>query len=210
MEKYVKDLIRTGESNIVEFKKTINGPEKIAKPLTAFANSKGGYLFIGVDDNKQIIGVQAEEELFVLDKAANFFCYPPVNIEIQEHVTDDFKTVLEVYIPESSEKPHAIKDKEGVLKVYVRVNDQCLLAAPSVISALKKEYPVTEQTPAALSNNEKMLIAYLQKKQKITLKDFAKLINVSKRRASRILQSMIINGQIFEHSFEKVSFYTLN
>lgn len=209
MEKYVKDLIRTGESNLVEFKKTINGPEKIAKPLTAFANSKGGYLFIGIDDNKQIIGVQPEEEIFVLERAANFFCYPPVTIEILEHLTDDQKTVLEVYIPESSDKPHSIKDREGVSKVYVRVNDQCLLAAPSVITALKNEYPTTETEELILSNNEKTLITYLQKKQKITLKDFAKLINVSKRRASRILQTMITSGQIYEHSFEKVSYFTL-
>jgi predicted HTH transcriptional regulator len=209
MEKYVKDLIRAGESNLVEFKKTINGPEKIAKPLSAFANSKGGYLFVGVDDNKQIVGIQPEEEIFVLEKAANFFCYPPVKIEFQEHITDDRKTVLEVYIPESSDKPHSIKDKEGVVKVYVRVNDQCLLAAPSVITALKNEYPAIEVDVVPLSNNEKTLISYLQKKQKITLKDFAKLINVSKRRASRILQVMISNGQIYEHSFEKASYFTL-
>jgi len=209
MEKYVKELIRHGESSAIEFKKTINGPEKIAKTITAFANSKGGYLLIGVDDHKKIIGIQPDEEKFVLEKAANFFCYPPVKLEIDEDNDDEGNTILVVYIPESSEKPHKIIDKEGEAKVYVRVNDQCLLAAPTVIKALTNEYPQPDKEVKLLSNNEKTLISYLRRRQKITLKDYAKLINVSKRRASRILQLMITNGQIYEHAFEKVSYFTL-
>ncbi|MBW1649414.1 MAG: ATP-binding protein [Deltaproteobacteria bacterium] len=30
--------------------------KKIAKELIAFSNHKGGYLFLGVDDNRKIIG----------------------------------------------------------------------------------------------------------------------------------------------------------
>ena len=48
----LKEMILSGESTTVEFKRKFTSPEKIAKELTSFANTKGGYLLIGVDDDK--------------------------------------------------------------------------------------------------------------------------------------------------------------
>lgn len=51
----LKEMILSGESTTVEFKRKFTSPEKIAKELTSFANTKGGYLLIGVDDDKKIV-----------------------------------------------------------------------------------------------------------------------------------------------------------
>lgn len=50
-------LINQGESETVEFKTRLINEKSIAHSLIAFANSKGGHLFIGVSNEKHIIGL---------------------------------------------------------------------------------------------------------------------------------------------------------
>ncbi len=66
----IKRLIYGGESDLVEFKRKIAHPEKVIREVVAFANTKGGHLFVGVDDDRSIVGCKyAEEEDFLLQKA---------------------------------------------------------------------------------------------------------------------------------------------
>jgi len=51
MERYLKDLISGGEGQQLDFKYCISDSRKIARTLSAFANSGGGKLLIGVRDN---------------------------------------------------------------------------------------------------------------------------------------------------------------
>lgn len=61
-EKYL-ELIANGESEKVEFKTRLLNEKDIAKILTAFANTRGGYLFIGIGDKGEILGMSDEEAL---------------------------------------------------------------------------------------------------------------------------------------------------
>lgn len=56
------DLIEEGENIQCEFKREFSTPEKIARGLMAFANTKGGFMLFGVDDDKKIVGVESEKE----------------------------------------------------------------------------------------------------------------------------------------------------
>jgi len=210
MTNFLKDLIKDGEGGLVEFKKTISNPAKIAKTLCSFANSKGGYVLIGIADNKAIIGVEPEEEKFLIEQANELHCSPSVTLAYSEEISTDGKTILLVYVSESERKPHHLKTAKGEDRVYVRSGDQCLLAAPSVIRALKNENP-DEPKSSAMSNNKNVqkLFSYLSTKRRITVKQYAKLINVSKRRADKILKECSLHGYLYEHDFEKQSFYTL-
>ena len=65
-----QQLIRQGEGDLVEFKRKVEYPERIIKEVVAFANSSGGHLFIGVDDDGTIVGLKdVYEEHFVMEKA---------------------------------------------------------------------------------------------------------------------------------------------
>lgn len=57
----VIQLIEGGENLSVEFKQRFSTHEKMAKEMIAFANTKGGYILIGIDDNKSIYGVESEK-----------------------------------------------------------------------------------------------------------------------------------------------------
>ena len=58
---YIHALIAEGEHQQQDFKFEISDARKIAKTLSAFANTNGGKLLIGVKDNGKIAGVRSDE-----------------------------------------------------------------------------------------------------------------------------------------------------
>lgn len=72
----IPNLIQRGESIVLEFKSTLrvdiktSKPEKfiehsVIKTLGAFLNSEGGTLLIGVEDNKNILGLELDFNSFL-------------------------------------------------------------------------------------------------------------------------------------------------
>ncbi|HEC91532.1 MAG TPA: hypothetical protein ENI51_00820 [Candidatus Atribacteria bacterium] len=53
----IKDLIKIGESETVEFKKSTGEWKEIVETISAFANKKGGVILVGVDEKKEVCGV---------------------------------------------------------------------------------------------------------------------------------------------------------
>jgi ATP-dependent DNA helicase RecG len=56
----LKNIINQGEGISVEFKSSFN--EVLIETLVAFANSKGGSVFMGIDDNGKIEGLKIGKE----------------------------------------------------------------------------------------------------------------------------------------------------
>ena len=54
------DLIKTGESDTVEFKEKFD--ERTIESSVAFANTKGGVIFIGVSDKNNVKGIKIGKE----------------------------------------------------------------------------------------------------------------------------------------------------
>ena len=61
-EKIEKEIISKGESDTVEFKSRLVPDPILSRILTAFANSKGGLLFVGIEDDGNIVGLSSEEQ----------------------------------------------------------------------------------------------------------------------------------------------------
>ncbi|MCL0061059.1 putative DNA binding domain-containing protein [Dehalococcoidia bacterium] len=53
----LKDLIKEGESETVEFKPSLSQTDKIIESISAFSNAKGGAVIIGVSDSGKVLGV---------------------------------------------------------------------------------------------------------------------------------------------------------
>ncbi len=205
----LKRLIRKGESQTLDFKKRVTQLPKIAKSLTSFANSKGGRLLIGVDDSGAITGIDPEEERHLITHAAEYYCEPPLLLDT--YVIEEEKegwNVLVVEIPESEYKPHQCADSDGNWKVYIRTKDKSMLASDLVIKQLKNDY-ARKSNSQKYSQQETQLLAYLQVHERITSKAFSKLVNISDRRARRILVKLTREGVIYLHDIEKEPFYTM-
>lgn len=209
MSSIIRELIRSGENGVVEFKKTIPLPEKFARALVAFANTRGGKILVGIDDDRRVTGIHDfEEELFLLEKAASFFCAPEVHFVASEQSFEG-KLLMLIEIPESSHKPHHAITDSGERLLYVRSGAQCVMASPLVARSLQMEKEGREsKNPAIVSKNEQALFRYLEQRNRISLKDYARLINVSKRRASKILIGLTMDGKLFMHNLEKSIYFS--
>ena len=204
---HIKQLIFEGEGVNVDFKKTITSCEKIAKTMVSFANNKGGRLLVGVADNGDIKGVKSEEEeKYMLTNAANFFCRPAVELLFEE-VYFDNKIVLVAEIKESDSKPHYALGDDKKWWVYIRVKDKSLLASKIVVDVLKGSSK-EEGVFIEYSSKEKALLQYLDENEKITSKEYGKILNLSRRRAQRILVNLVLSGVIRLHTTEKEEYYT--
>ena len=210
--KRLRKLIHRGEDEQLDFKQTVSDPYKIAKTITSFANTRGGTLLIGVRDNKTIRGVDPEEEKYVLETAANVYCEPIVLLAYREvEDVEEGIIILEVIIGESLCKPHYVIDKQQQRHVYIRQHDKSLPASKLMIDMMRQGKLPTgmgERMVKHLGYNEKKLFSFLEKHQRITLKQFMQMVNISKRRALRTLHELTMRGMIRLHDHEKEAYYT--
>ena len=103
---YIYKLIEEGEHQQQDFKFEISDARKIAKSLSAFSNTDGGRLLIGVKDNGKIAGVRSEEEIYMIEAAAKLYCQPQVNCRFT--ISTDTLCWKSLYLPE---QPNLIMPK---------------------------------------------------------------------------------------------------
>ncbi len=203
----LKKLIAEGEGVSLDFKKTITSCEKIAKTMVSYANNKGGRLLIGVADDGTIKGVKSEdEERYMITKAAHFYARPALEPIFEEIYYDD-KVVLVVEIEPSATKPHYALGDDGKWWVYIRVKDKSVLASKIVVDVLKRS-DANEGVLIEYSSKEKALLEYLDAHERITVKEYCSILNLSRRRAQRIMVNLVLSGVIRVHTTEKEEFYT--
>ncbi len=205
----VKRLIDEGEGFELEFKRKVSTAQKIAKTLSSFANTKGGIVLFGVDDDGTIIGIESEKsELDLIDQSARILCEPAVEMEVKI-IPHKRRDVIVIFVEESSDKPHYVKDDDGESKVFIRVNDNTVIASKEVVKVLRDERPEKLPLTVMIGENEKRLFAYLEDHSRVTVSEYSELINVSIRRASRILTTLVRAGVIRIHTLEKTDYFTL-
>jgi hypothetical protein len=115
-EQDMEQVIQMGESDTVEFKREIPPKrEEIAIGATAFANRRGGRIFIGVADDCSIFGCRLEKPKDTITQILRSYCEPPLEVFIDEVQIRNLPVIV-VTIPEGKDKPYAVKDKG----VYIR------------------------------------------------------------------------------------------
>jgi hypothetical protein len=123
LPKYLHQLIVSGEGEMLDFKFAIHEPRKIAITLSAFANTHGGKLLIGIRDNGTVAGAQVEEEAYMVDAAASLYCRPAVSFSTQTWKAAG-KYVLEVTIDKALNRPVMAEIEESVWRAFIRRADE--------------------------------------------------------------------------------------
>lgn len=203
-KKELLSLIEEGENLRCEFKLMFSTHEKIAKELIAFANTSGGYLLIGIDDDKRIIGVNSEKaEIDLLIETAEKYCEPPL-IPIISNAELSGKDIIVVYVPPSKNKPHRLQDFQKFdinnAQVYIRVNDKSILASKEMVRIMKSHTDSSTLIKYSLGNLEKTTFELLRKKETLTVDELCEAANVSYRRASRTLVKLVRAGLLLIHT----------
>ncbi len=214
--KDVYQLIEEGEGFEVEFKRKVSSSEKIARAMIAFANTKGGHILFGVDDDGSIVGVESEKsEIDLIHEAGKMFCLPEID-PVLDIVPIEDKDVIVAYVTESSDKPHYFVgatnghgNHHDDTRVFIRVNDKTIMASKEVVKILRDERPDAPPRKIEIGENERRLFGYLNDNERITAKEFSDLVNISEQRASRILVFLVRAGVVRIHTHEQRDYFTL-
>lgn len=208
MGRYIHNLISGGEGLNLDFKYCISDPQKIARTLSAFSNTAGGKLLIGVRDNGSIAGVRSDEEYYMIDAAATLHCDPEVSVRTRNH-TINGKNVLEVEVPKSDVIPVKAKDEHGRWKAYFRQNDQNFMADRVILQVWRRSAK-SRGLLLRFEENENMLLNHLRDGEKITVTEFRNLAAINSRKAEKILSDFILCGLITYEANERGIFYRLS
>jgi predicted HTH transcriptional regulator len=206
-ERYVKSLIETGENQHLDFKFEISNARKMARTFSAFANTDGGRLLIGVKDNGRISGVRSEEEAYMAESAAHIFCKPAVPFLIKKWIVEG-KSILEVEVPGSHNRPHFVKDEKSEWIAYVRVGDQNIKASSILVNIWKTE-GMGNHAWLNYGKEEKSLLDYLKEHDKISLSTFTRIARTNRSSAEKILINLVLMRVIDVETTEKAEFFKI-
>ncbi len=201
---YIHALIAQGEHQQQDFKFEISDARKIAKTLSAFANTDGGRLLIGVKDNGRIAGVRSDEEKYMIEAAAHLYCRPEIEYSIQVYQVEG-KSVLVTTIAPSRQRPVYARDESGRYWAYLRVADENILATPVHLRIWQQndnlQGELTEYT-----EREQLLLDLLSQNGSLTLNYCCRLMRLPRRVAEQLL-AKFIRYDLVEMTFENHRFY---
>lgn len=128
------------ESEKTEFKREYT--DRIINEIIAFANSKGGKILIGVDDNGKITGLENVDECYTkITNSVRDSILPDITMFLKYTVNEDDRTI-EISVSEGTNKPYFIKSKgmrpEGV---YVRQGSS---SAPASVEKIREMIKLSE------------------------------------------------------------------
>ncbi|CAM4045152.1 RNA-binding domain-containing protein [Psychrobacter arenosus] len=134
-------LISAGESKTLEFKRELPKYDQIAKTIVAFANTSGGRLIIGVDDDGTLIGIDESSILDLEDRIyASLFeqISPTINPDIYA-VNYEGKLLLVIQVSRGSSLPYYLKVLGKAAGVYIRIGTSNRLADSYYIAELERQ-----------------------------------------------------------------------
>ena len=135
------EQIKKGESKKLEFKEKFPSAEAIARTVVAFSNTSGGKLIIGVNSNREIVGVD-ETKIFDYEEKTtsiiNDLCYPTILPEIYAQNING-KVVLVIEVFRGALLPYYIKNKGKLKGTYVRVGSTNRIADEETVVELQRQ-----------------------------------------------------------------------
>lgn len=186
---YIQRRVNEGEHVHQDFKFEISDAKKIAKSISAFANTEGGRLLIGVKDNGKIAGVRSEEEIYMIEAAATMYCQPPIEVETSIHSVEG-KTILEAVISEAIKKPVFALDEANKPKAYIRIEDENILATPIHLK-IWQHANKKKGTFVSFTEKEQKLLNILKEKGMMTFNQCCKQCKLNRNTVCNLLADFI-------------------
>ena len=143
-KKEIIEIISQRENSAVKFKDDAVRPESLTKEIVSFANTTGGTILIGVDDNGEISGTSKQEE-WVMNIARNNL-NPAISCEATDFLIKD-RRILVVDIPKGKNKPYQTLDG----KFYIRVGSTNRQATKEELSRLFQQAGLIQFDKAPLN-----------------------------------------------------------
>ncbi len=183
----LRAAILAGEGREVEFKRGLPNDQKIARSLCAFANTRGGLLFIGVTDTGELEGAPHPElTAKKLAEVAAHWIEPAIAPRIEVVAIDGVRLVA-VRVAASRSRPHAVLRRAEEPEVVVRSGSSNRSASRSTLAALRN----ARKSRSTLDNFERNVLEFVDGLRSgdpnggVTVAEFARARNVGAQRTKR-------------------------
>ncbi len=193
----LKKLVGKGESLFLEFKTKASNPEKIARELVAFANTKGGVLLIGVEDNKTIAGCKyPEEEIYVITRHFEAYC-PDLVFHLERIPVSNKREVIALHVKEHTTKPVFLKDvlEEKKKNAYVRVADMSIVASTEMEIVLRYEKDKRDWK-FYYGKREETIVRYLSDHASLSLSQAQELLKLPRKPTAITMVALVRAGLV--------------
>jgi ATP-dependent DNA helicase RecG len=177
----ITKLANLPESNTLEFKRDASALESILRAVVAFANTAGGIILVGVDDDGVIVGLQnpSKDQEKIVNSLANRvkpFLSPDFSIV---KVADKQVLVIQVdFIP----APYYLMDKGETDGVYVRLGNTNRTVSNEAVLEMKRaaHHPFFDKAPCDNSSETDLDMFLIHKTfaKSHTEIDTAKLLSI--------------------------------
>ena len=188
--RYLLNLIKEGEHQQQDFKYRVSDACKLAKSVSAFANTDGGRLLIGVRDDGHLSGVRSEEEIYMMHQAAYKYCKPEPSIKFDTYHVDG-RTIVVATVPPSDKKPVCAEDEDGKSRAYIRIADENIVASP-VHLTLWREGQKKRGSVMTYDETVRQLLDAMESRQ--TLNQIVKRSNLPRNKVITLLAHLIRFG----------------
>jgi len=114
----LKDALKKGEDSSRQFKENVNSIDKLTVEISAFANTNGGQIYIGVDDNGIIKGLSGDDIKRLnqwISSATSQKIEPPIFVQTEIVLSDDKKMMI-ITVPSGTNKPYSVNKSEFWVK----------------------------------------------------------------------------------------------
>ena len=190
--RYLLKLIQEGEHQQQDFKYRVADACKLAKSVSAFANTYGGRLLIGVRDDGHLSGVRSEEEIYMMHQAAYKYCKPEASIKFDTYHVEG-RTIVVATVPPSDKRPVCALDEEGKLRAYIRIADENIVASP-VHLALWREAQKPKGSVMTYDTTVRQLLDAMQGRR--TLNQIVRLSRLPRPKVITLLARLIRFGTV--------------
>ena len=191
--RYLLSLISEGEHQQQDFKYKVTDAAKLARSVSAFANTDGGRLLIGVRDDGHLSGVRSEEEIYMMHQAAYKFCKPEASIKFDTYHAEG-RNIVVATVPPSLKRPVCALDEDGRQRAYIRIADENIVASP-VHLALWREAQLERTTMMTYSDDVRRLIATLQT-ERLTLNQVVRRSGLQRYKVISLLARLVRFGVV--------------
>jgi len=207
-KKQLRQLVRQGEGTHLEFKRRASSPDQIVREMIAFANTSGGILLVGVNDDGELSGVKyPEEESLVIRKAVVKFSRPHIIFSETIIKLSENKFVIQYEIPVSRKRPHVFRVSNRKSETYIRLRDMSMKASREM-SEIVKRGKDGKSVQFTYGEYESMLMKYFSSKDKITVSEFQVLSGLDYNDAAEKLITLVLANVLRITPTEKGDFYS--
>lgn len=206
-------LIAQGEGRGLEFKRGLPRDEKLARTLCAFANTRGGWLLVGVNDNGSLhLCPRPREVMADIRRVASELLSPALSLEVTT-VKCPSGTIVAAHVNVSLARPHCLLDGPRKAEIVVRVGSSNRTARGATLDALH----AGRNQHGTCDALESRVLKWIEERARFgampggdaTPARFGQAQNIGVQRARKAFERLERNGLLVSHGMGTNKIYAL-